>query len=1508
MTPSSAPISGLVQSGSVQSGSTWPEPPLRAVVCVPSLSPHDAVSNDVLGMYEALHKRGFDVRLLPSDHALALGLTVIGPEDVAAFLSRPQDLFIYHYAVHWPLAESLLQHLTCRRIIKYHNITPAEFFIDIDKAHYEACHVGRQSLPRIAKLADEVWGDSQYNLRDFIEQGFAPERMRALAPFHQTEQLLSLAQNQHWAERIAAKPTIICVGRLAPNKNHGLLIRAFNEVLTTKPDAQLIFIGGRDNRLAPYLSQLDALVANSPKPEAIVFAGGLDGQGLAAAYRSAKVFAITSLHEGFCVPLIEAMAFHVPVLSLNRAAIPETIGSAGVVIDAEDPQLIAQALLRLLDDEAEHSRLIQLGTSRYQSAFSHQAIDRSFSEAIYAPLVPQTRPITSVHQFHSGTAVGDAITNAMFLIRTMLRSYGLASEIYAEHIAPDLSQEIKPHHELALDEQSLLLLHHSMGNDLESWVAALNGKICLVYHNITPADFFAPGTDLRHYATKGRAQLLDYRSLCAAAIADSQTNAEELQQAGYHTIEAIPLLFDLEARTSAPFNGDLISREARCLTILFVGRVTRHKCQREFIPLALALQKILSVPFQIVLIGGAQQNDAYCEDIIADIEAFGLQSIVRLTGKASDSDLLAWYRLAHLFVCLSEHEGFGIPLIEAMSFEIPVIAYKSSAIAETMGGAGLLIHDKNPNLIAALIKTLIYDKPLQRAIIAGQNERIEAFTRTQIETRFRALLTTLGVDLAPAPSQHILEPAPQPAQIQIEGPIETSYSLALVNRELARALEARHPTQVSVYATEGPGDYLVDHDKLAQIEWLEPLWRRGDKFAKPDLTIRNLYPPRVIDMQGRLNILNYAWEVSGFPQEWIEDFNAALDGVTVTSRFVKKTLIDNGLTIPCAVIGNGTDHIARIEPMPYKGSLGSGFRFLHVSSCFPRKGVDVLLTAFASAFTKQDDVTLIIKTFANPHHTIEDQIARLQRNYPDCPPIILINEDLPEGQILDLYRQCHALVVPSRGEGFGLPMAEAMYLGLPVITTALGGQADFCTPETSWLIDYEFGKAESHLRLADSVWAEPSLESLIAQMRQIRQSSPQEISARTKRARQLITDQFKWSDSASRLEAFRTQLAKTKPLHKRRLKLGWISSWNSKCGIANYSQFLLNGLDQDSFETIILASQAQILGPDQANVERLWTNQFDYADRLIKRLDSSDFDVVMIQFNFSFFSLESLRNIIRLCARRKIVCVVTLHSTADVTTPGYEISLREVLTDLHLLDRILVHSIADLNRLKSWGLIDNVALLPHGVIAPEPMSKEAARKRLSLKPSAKIVATYGFMLPHKGLLEIIEAMPTLITTYPEARLLMANALYPDPVSEALLNTLKTRINALGLDAHIDLHTDFLEDAESLALLSAADCAIFPYQKTAESSSAAVRFGLASQRPVLCTPLAIFSDVGEAVSFTSGTEPADLAQGLSAYFSAPQNYSAISHRQEEWLAAHDYARIARRLTNLLTGLYVDLHKD
>jgi glycosyltransferase involved in cell wall biosynthesis len=1468
------------------------------------------VSNDVLGMYEALHKRGFDVRLLPSDHALALGLNVIGPEDVANFLSRKQDIFIYHYAVHWPLAENLLQQLKCRRIIKYHNITPAEFFIDIDKAHYEACHIGRQSLPRIAKLADEVWGDSDYNLREFIDQGFPIDRMRTIAPFHQTGQLLNLAPDRQWSARIEAKPSIVCVGRLAPNKNHGLLIRAFNEVLKTKPDAQLVFIGGRDQRLAPYLKQLDALVASSPVPQAIVFAGGLDGHGLAAAYRSARLFAITSLHEGFCVPLIEAMAFHLPVLSLNRAAIPQTIGEAGLVIDDEDPLVIAQAILRLLDEQSTQDRLTHLGARRYQDEFSTQAIEQKFINAIYARLVPKERNITSVHQFHSGTAIGDAITNAMFLIRDMLRSYGLTSEIYAEHIALELTQEIKPHHELMLDESSLLLLHHSMGNDLESWVAALNGKICLVYHNITPAEFFAPGTDLRHYAAKGRAQLIDYRNYCSAALADSQTNAEELLQAGYQNIEAIPLLFDLEARKSAPFNHQLLSREARCLTILFVGRVTRHKCQREFIPLALALKKILPLPFQIVLVGGAQQNDAYCEEIKADIEAFDLEDVVRLTGKIADQDLLAWYRIAKIFVCLSEHEGFGIPLIEAMSFEIPVIAFNSSAIAETMGGAGLLIHDKNPNLVAALIKSLIYDKPLQRALIASQTRRIQDFARPQIEARFRSALTHLGVALSCAPKQSLskIDEQKAPARLQIEGPIETSYSLAIVNRELARALEEIQQDFVSLYATEGPGDYEIDRDRIAQIDWLENLWQRGDQTTKHDLVIRNLYPPRVIDMRGRMNILNYAWEESGFPLDWIEDFNATLDGVSVTSRFVKKVLIDNGLTIPCAVIGNGIDHIGRITPFAYKGPLGSGFRFLHVSSCFPRKGVDVLLEAFANAFSKKDDVTLIIKTFANPHNTIEEQITRIKKKHPDCPPIILINDDLPEGQILDLYSQCHALVAPSRGEGFGLPMAEAMYLGLPVITTALGGQTDFCTNETCWLIDFDFGKADSHLGLADSVWAEPNVESLIAQMRKIHHAEPGEITRKTDQARQLMIDKFKWADSAARLQDFRASLAHAKPLARRRLKLGWISSWNTKCGIANYSQFLLDMLDEDQFETTILASRSQILGPDQSHVERLWTNQFEYAEELIRRLDTADFDIIMIQFNFSFFSLESLRNIIRLCQRRKIVCVLTLHSTADVKAPGYETSLRDVLTELALVTRILVHSIADLNRLKSWGLIENVTLLPHGVITAEPLSKDIARKPLALPLSAKVIATYGFMLPHKGLVEIVEAMPFIIAKYPEAKLIMANALYPDPVSEALLQTIKTRISALGLEQHISLHTDFLEDVDSLALLAAADCTIFPYQKTAESSSAAVRFGLASQRPVFCTPLAIFSDVAEAVNFTSGTDPQDLAQDLIAYFNTPQRYAAITQRQSEWLASHAFSTISRRLGNMLTGLNVDLHKD
>jgi glycosyltransferase involved in cell wall biosynthesis len=156
-----------------------------------------------------------------------------------------------------------------------------------------------------------------------------------------------------------------------------------------------------------------------------------------------------------------------------------------------------------------------------------------------------------------------------------------------------------------------------------------------------------------------------------------------------------------------------------------------------------------------------------------------------------------------------------------------------------------------------------------------------------------------------------------------------------------------------------------------------------------------------------------------------------------------------------AICPNGVDHLTLPETLPAVREAEATFSFLHISSCFPRKGVDCLLSAWGQAFSQADPVKLIIKTFDNPHNDIADQLER-HRARADYPEVELIEADYSQEQMRQLYRQADAFVAPSRAEGFGMPMAEAMMFGLPVIVTAHGGHTDFCNDDTAWLVDYRF--------------------------------------------------------------------------------------------------------------------------------------------------------------------------------------------------------------------------------------------------------------------------------------------------------------------------------------------------------------------------------------------------------------------------------------------------------------------
>jgi glycosyltransferase involved in cell wall biosynthesis len=547
-------------------------------------------------------------------------------------------------------------------------------------------------------------------------------------------------------------------------------------------------------------------------------------------------------------------------------------------------------------------------------------------------------------------------------------------------------------------------------------------------------------------------------------------------------------------------------------------------------------------------------------------------------------------------------------------------------------------------------------------------------------------------------------------------------------------------------------------------------------------------------------------------------------------------------------------------------------------------------------------VSLVIKAFPNPHNRITEQIADARTRFPGLAPVILTESDLTYGQLRRLYSECRALVVPSRGEGFGLPMAEAMLLDVPVITTAFGGQRDFCTPETAWLIDYDLQPSRSHLTDGEALWAEPRVEHLAALMREVYHASPRALRARTEAAKDLIRREYTWASAAARARHVIDRVRYTDTPSDPRLRIGWVSTWKEKCGIASYSESLVRHLPADGLEIALFTRQGTS-GPGGA-----WRSTQCWRDRQDKTLAElkqavlgSSVDSLVVQFNFGFFDVKALANLGRELEALGIPVIIAFHATADVERDDLRLSLREGLDGLDQVSALLVHSRADLKRLYDFGFTRNVILFPHGAPFRPETSIAAARRRLGIAEEPSIIASYGFMLPPKGLLELVQAFGAVRVKRSDAILFLVNSLYPSPESREIAHELRDQIRQLGLEPWIRLFDDYLPDEHSLALLECASIVVFPHQHSTESSSAAVRFGLSANRPVLCTPLAIFDDVRPAIDVSEDTSSAALARAILAILDDDAAaYRRRVDRQRDWLMKHSWETAAKRMRMLITA--------
>jgi glycosyltransferase involved in cell wall biosynthesis len=346
---------------------------------------------------------------------------------------------------------------------------------------------------------------------------------------------------------------------------------------------------------------------------------------------------------------------------------------------------------------------------------------------------------------------GDAIGGAVLRMRAMLRRLGFRSEIYADLIDRRLGREAAPAEALAgrLGRDDALLYHLSIGSPLARLVESTPARRVIVYHNITPPAFYR-GTSPRvvYWLERGERELAHLAPLADLVIGDSTYNLEAPLAAGARRHAVVPPPVDLSRLAPRP------SRPAQPPVVLFVGRIAPNKRQEELIRVLAALRATAAPEARLVLAGSADDTGGYLAGLRRHAERLGVADAVEIPGRRlTDAELGAHYASAGVFACASDHEGFCIPLLEAMAFSVPVVAHAAGAVPETLGGAGLLVSGRDPLVWAGLVGRVLGDERLRAGLAAAGRRRLADFSEEAITRRLEAALAGIGITPPPRPAR-----------------------------------------------------------------------------------------------------------------------------------------------------------------------------------------------------------------------------------------------------------------------------------------------------------------------------------------------------------------------------------------------------------------------------------------------------------------------------------------------------------------------------------------------------------------------------------------------------------------------------------------------------------------------------------------------------------------------------------------------------------------------------------
>lgn len=354
-------------------------------------------------------------------------------------------------------------------------------------------------------------------------------------------------------------------------------------------------------------------------------------------------------------------------------------------------------------------------------------------------------------QISTTVQYGDGVGNDILALHNAIIKMGYKTAIYAENIDERINKHTKARKLIShisnmpkLNDNDIVLYHLSIGTRLNYEIKKMEGRKVIIYHNITPPDFFCNYSRKTYRACidgmNGMRYLSDTAEYC---LADSEFNKKELIAAGYKCkIDVLPILIPFNDYKRKP-NQQIIDEYSNddYTNLLFVGRIAPNKKQEDIIRAFYQYHNKYNSKSRLFLVGSYQHMQSYYQRLLDYVEELEL-SDVYFIGHVNFDEILAYYRIADLFLCMSEHEGFCIPLVEAMFFNIPILAYDSSAVGSTLGGSGFLTKTKNPLVNAALINRILIDEKLRIKLIENEKERLRNFDNAIIEKKFEECMKT----------------------------------------------------------------------------------------------------------------------------------------------------------------------------------------------------------------------------------------------------------------------------------------------------------------------------------------------------------------------------------------------------------------------------------------------------------------------------------------------------------------------------------------------------------------------------------------------------------------------------------------------------------------------------------------------------------------------------------------------------------------------------------------------